>query len=91
MSAPAYPPLSGALVLALLLSACSTRQIDTLHSLPLPEPRPTAQSWQAVQRIALTYQQQQLEFSAALAQQQQRFSVVLLDPLCPRMTGRLTP
>ena len=72
-------------LLALCLTGCAGRAIDTLQTLPLPEKNALPHSGQALQRLIIDYQQHRITLSAALAQHNDTISVVLLDALGKRL------
>jgi len=71
--------------LLLLLSSCSTRQVQTLANLPLPADQSANCCWQAVQKLDITYDKQHFQLTGALAQTRAGVTLVLLDPFGRRL------
>ncbi len=67
------------------LAACSTVRVSTLDNLPLPAAAGGNCCWQVLQQLEVTYQERQLQLTAAFANKLEGASLVLLDPLGRRM------
>lgn len=76
-----------ALLLGMLcaLAACSPMRVATLATVPLPAATGGNCCWQALQQLEVTYQERQLQLTAAFANKPEGASLVLLDPLGRRM------
>jgi len=71
--------------LALGVSGCVSRQVQTLADLPLPATPASNCCWQALQHLQINYQQQNFQLTGALAQTRSGLTLVLLDPLGRRL------
>jgi hypothetical protein len=71
--------------LMLLASGCTTRQVQTLTSLPLPADQSGNCCWQALQQLEIHYDKQTYKLTGALAQTREGVTLVLFDPLGRRL------
>lgn len=72
-------------VLAIVVSGCATRQVQTLANLPLPADQSGNCCWQALQQLDITYDKQEYKLTGALAQTRDGVTLVLLDPFGRRL------
>lgn len=72
-------------LLALSLSGCASRQVQTLASLPLPADQSAHCCWQALQQLDIRYGKQHYQLSGVLAQTRANTTLVLLDPFGRRL------
>ena len=72
-------------LLAMIVSGCATRQVQTLANLPLPADQSGNCCWQALQQLDITYDKQEYKLTGALAQTRDGVTLVLLDPFGRRL------